>query len=121
MDEEKIFGPFTFRQFIYVAGGIGIIYFVYNNFAQNMSIPFAIVIAAATFVFVRKAEPAPFNEESLRIKKTTLSKEEFEKWCRRKIAMIQSQIYVREQKGLVADPILKQTIESLEKATKDQV
>ncbi len=28
--EDKIFGPFTFRQFIYMAGGLGICYVIYR-------------------------------------------------------------------------------------------
>ncbi len=28
--EDKIFGPFTFRQFVYVAGGLGLSYLVYR-------------------------------------------------------------------------------------------
>ena len=99
MDEERIIGPLTFKQFIYVSGGFGIIYFIYNNYTQNISIPLAIIIAISVFVLIRKAEPAPFNEKSLQNKKATLSKEEFEKFCRRKIAMIQFQISTREHKG----------------------
>lgn len=36
--EDKIFGPFTFRQFIYIAGGAGICFVLYN------SLPFFIAI-----------------------------------------------------------------------------
>ena len=119
MDEEKIFGPLTFRQFIYVAAGIGIIYLAYNNLAQNISIPLAVLVVVATFIFVRRAEPPPFNEESLKIKKSQLSREEFQKWCQKKIAMIQSQISVREQRGLVADPAFEKTKELLESALRE--
>lgn len=36
--EDKIFGPFTFKQFIYIAGGAGICFVIYN------SLPFFIAI-----------------------------------------------------------------------------
>lgn len=114
MDEEKIFGPLTFRQFIYAAGGALIVYFIYNNFAQKISIPFSILVAAVAFVFVRRAEPPPLTEENIRIKKSKMSREEFERWCQRKIAMIQFQISVREQKGLRPDPSFEKVQESLE-------
>src|SRR3989304_1999884 len=28
--EDKIFGPFTFKQFLYLAGGAGLIFLIYN-------------------------------------------------------------------------------------------
>ena len=120
MDEEKIFGPLTFRQFIYAAGGALIIYFFYNNFAYNISIPFSILVAAVAFVFVRRAEPPPFTEENIRIKKSKMSREEFQKWCKMKIAIIQSQIYMREQRGLAADPSFKKVRESLEAFVREE-
>ncbi len=115
-DDEKIFGPLTFRQFVYAAAGIGAIYLAYNNLAQKVSIPLAIVVAVVTFILIRQAAPAPFNEEYIRIKKSKLTKEEFEKWCQRKIAMIQAQIYVREQKGMPADPSFEKVKKILEAA-----
>jgi len=36
--EDKIFGPFTFKQFIYIAGGAGICFVIYN------SLPFFIAV-----------------------------------------------------------------------------
>ena len=30
--EDKIFGPFTFKQFVYLAGGVGIVFVIYRAF-----------------------------------------------------------------------------------------
>lgn len=51
--EDKIFGPFTLKQFIYVAGGIGIcaicILYIPMPFGIIVAIPFAALAAALAF------------------------------------------------------------------------
>ncbi len=51
--EDKIFGPFTLKQFIYVAGGIGIcaicILYIPMPFGIVIAIPFAALSAALAF------------------------------------------------------------------------
>ena len=119
MDEEKIIGPLTFRQFIYTAIGVGAVYLVHNNFKQEVSIPFSIVAIALTMFSIWKAQPAPFTEETIRNKRSTLSKEDFDKWCRRKIAMLESQIYYRKMRGLPPDPSLEKVKDSILKFMND--
>jgi hypothetical protein len=61
--EDKIFGPFTFKQFVYVAGGVGmcVIAFVYLPllFAIIVSLPIAGIAGALAFY---KVNGKPFIE-----------------------------------------------------------
>ena len=43
--EDKIFGPFTFRQFVYLAGGAGLCYIVYALFGFLIGIIPILIIA----------------------------------------------------------------------------
>ena len=45
--EDKIFGPLTFRQFIYLGGGAGIAYIFFRLLPIYIALPF--IIAAAAF------------------------------------------------------------------------
>ncbi|MFT5281147.1 MAG: hypothetical protein ACI9AR_000605 [Flavobacteriaceae bacterium] len=51
--QDKIFGPFTFRQFIYIAGGLGGAFALWKiipkPFGLFLAIPFVIFAAALTF------------------------------------------------------------------------
>jgi hypothetical protein len=42
--EDKIFGPLTFRQFIYVTGGTGMSYMVWRTLPQFIAIPAIVII-----------------------------------------------------------------------------
>ena len=44
--EDKIFGPLTFKQFVYVAGGIGIIVLLFTFFPKFIAIIISLPIAA---------------------------------------------------------------------------
>ena len=44
--EDKIFGPFTLRQFIYMAGGAGICFLLYKFLPLLIAFPFILVAAA---------------------------------------------------------------------------
>ena len=56
--EDKIFGPLTFKQFVYVIGGSGIIvilfFFLPNVIAFLLAVPVAIFTAALAFYKVNK-------------------------------------------------------------------
>ncbi len=51
--EDKLFGPFTFKQFAYIVGGGGMIFVIYKLFpffiAVFLIIPIAILTVALTF------------------------------------------------------------------------
>lgn len=51
--EDKIFGPFTFKQFVYLAGGAGIVVILFtvlpNFLAFILSVPVVVLVIALTF------------------------------------------------------------------------
>lgn len=48
--EDKIFGPFTFKQFLYLAGGAGICFLIYN-FVSSISSFLAIILLLPVAAF----------------------------------------------------------------------
>ncbi len=44
--EDKLFGPFTFKEFVYLAGGAGLIYVIYKLVIIWIAVPLIIVVAA---------------------------------------------------------------------------
>jgi hypothetical protein len=60
--EDKIFGPLTLRQFIYLAGGAGLGFIIYKSFPAIVSIPIAIAIIAfaIALAFYRPDGHRPF-------------------------------------------------------------
>lgn len=59
--EDKVIGPFTFKQFMYLAGGLGLAFAVYKLIPRIISIPIAlgIVALAISLTFV-KVNGKPF-------------------------------------------------------------
>ena len=47
--EDKIFGPLTFKQFIYVAGGGGLCYATYRILPIYLAVPVIIALAGLTY------------------------------------------------------------------------
>jgi len=50
--EDKIFGPFTFKQFAYLAGGAGLIFIIYKFMGLILGIIFIIPVGVLTFLLV---------------------------------------------------------------------
>lgn len=50
--EDKLFGPFTFKQFAYLAGGVGLIFIIYKIMGLFLGIIFILPIAVLTFMLV---------------------------------------------------------------------
>lgn len=44
--EDKIFGPFTFKQFVYLVGGVGLSFIVYKFLPIILAIPIIGIVAA---------------------------------------------------------------------------
>lgn len=44
--EDKVFGPFTVKQFVYMAGGAGICYIIYNFLPTFLAIIFIVPVIA---------------------------------------------------------------------------
>lgn len=116
MDEEKIFGPLSLRQFLYVAAAAAAVY------AASLFLPVwgvaAAAVAAAIVVLplVRAAEPPPLDQRFVDAKKASLSSEDFRAWQRRKVAELQSQIFARAERGLAVDPELERAKAMIEAA-----
>jgi len=53
--EDKIFGPFTFRQFAYMVGGLGLCYVSWNLFPAYIGIFFVVAFGASAgaFAFIK--------------------------------------------------------------------
>lgn len=59
--EDKIFGPFTFRQFVYLAGGAGGAYILYRVLPGFLGIPLALgLIAFAIALTFYRINEKPF-------------------------------------------------------------
>ncbi|MCX6754571.1 MAG: PrgI family protein [Candidatus Nomurabacteria bacterium] len=59
--EDKLFGPFTFRQFIYIVGGAGMAFVVYKLFPLWIGIFLIIPIGVLSFLLVfYKINEKPF-------------------------------------------------------------
>lgn len=44
--EDKLFGPFTFKEFVYLAGGAGLIYVIYKLVIIWIAVPLIVIVAA---------------------------------------------------------------------------
>lgn len=53
--EDKIFGPLTFRQFIYITGGAGMSYMIWRTLPQFAAVPVIVIIGgvAAAMAFAQ--------------------------------------------------------------------
>lgn len=86
--EDKVIGPLTFKQFMYLAGGAGLAFAVYKLVPPIISIPLALgIITIAVlltffkvngkpFVFVMQAFISYFFQSKLYIWKQNIKKEE---------------------------------------------
>lgn len=121
MDEEKIFGPLTFRQFLYAAGGVALCYLAYTNLELKVSIPVIIIVAGIFLAIILNAPKVVIDENYIKMKKVhSKNPEEFERWVQQKIAMIQSQISIRKEKGFSSDPKLQSMLELFESVLKQK-
>ena len=60
--EDKIFGPFTFKQFIYMVGGVGLSYVIYR-FTPSLfisAVPIALVLALSAALAFYRVNNRPF-------------------------------------------------------------
>ncbi len=65
--EDKIFGPLTFRQFVYMGGGLGSAYILWRLFPSFLAIPLALAVvgfAAALAFFQLNGRPFIAGVES---------------------------------------------------------
>ncbi len=120
MDEEKIFGPLTLRQFLYSAGSFSIIFFAYSYLELKISIPIIITVIILFLSAFINSSPVVIDDEYIKRKRFNYKNlEEFQKWIKMKIAEIQSQIHARKYRGLIPDPRLDKKLEMFERALRD--
>lgn len=119
MDEERIFGPLTFRQFIYAVLGAGFCYLAYTNIQFPYNFAAIIIIAGIAIAGIRNNPGVIMDEHYIELKKLqSKTPEEFEKWIQKKLATVYSQITMRKEKGLSPDPKLEIIRKILESGTK---
>ncbi len=59
--EDKIFGPFTFRQFVYLAGGAGLSFVIYELLGLMLgAIPIAIIVGFSGLLAFYRPNNKPF-------------------------------------------------------------
>ena len=117
MDEESIFGPLTFRQFLYGLAGFGIARGLYEFLDLSLSVPLIIAVAGVTFAVIKNS-PAVVIDESYITKKRYRCKNvgEFQTWLKMRITLIQSQIALRSDKNLTPDARMADKLKMFEKA-----
>ena len=115
-EEEKIFGPFTFRQFVYMTGGLGLAYVIWKEFTEYTI--FGIVVVVIALALTVQANPGKVNIDNLpgylKKRRLGLSETEYRKWIQRKIASTQAQIEIRKERGLMPDKNLEDVLKVLE-------
>lgn len=115
-EQDIIFGPLTLKQFVTILFGVILSYVIYKNIEQNYIYTGIIVLSSIYIAFsIFKNKKIPLNEipQYFSIKKSELSKEEYDRVILQKIANIESQIEFRKQKGLVQDPSLTEVLSVL--------
>lgn len=87
--EDKVIGPLTFKQFMYLAGGAGLAYALYRLIPPFISIPIALVVVGLAlaltflkvngkpFVFIMQAFISYFFQSKLYIWKKIPTKESY--------------------------------------------
>jgi len=121
MDEEKIFGPLSLRQFLYSAAGFGLGYLAYYYLEIGYSLPIIILLAGIVIGLILNSPSITIDENYLKIKKAnSKNQEEFERWIKFRMAMILSQIHARADKGMVPDPKLDAMAKILEEALQNK-
>jgi len=120
MDEESVFGPFTFRQTIYLFVGFVVVFWGYDFLEPSFRIPAVVLIIAIVISLIRNSPRVVIDESYIKRKRFSCKNlEEFQVWVKRKIAMIQAQIHFRATKGMPADPKFEKGLKMFEDALRD--
>ena len=104
-EEEKIFGPLTFGQFIYLAVGIVASLGMWLVFGEKSLLVGIVPIITITVVSIRKIEPKKINvknlPEYLKRKSLSLKPKDYQKYLERRITMIVSLALIERKRGFV--------------------
>lgn len=112
--EDKLFGPFTFRQFIYLAGGAGIVYTLIKLLPLFIAIPLALPVAgfALALVFYK-----PNNRPFIKMVESAVNyivKSRFYLWKRQEQKKMTAQVQNKPVTPESADNKLKDLAWSLD-------
>ena len=112
-EQDMIFGPLAFKQFIVLAVGLGLSYLLYNEVPQYQSLQIyiyitilfiaAISLYVAFSIFKNKEIPIAQLEGYFKNIKIKMPKEQYARMIFRKMAEVGSQIQMRKEKGLPVD------------------
>lgn len=109
--EEKVFGPLSFKQFIYTAIGFGLGYLAYNNLDFKISIVIIVVLIGGFIAMILNSPKIEINEDYLKAKQSnSKTPDEFKRWLMMKFDLLQSQVEMRKQKGIINDPKLDEAL-----------
>lgn len=112
-EQDIIFGPFSFKQFITLVVGFGLSYLLYKQVPQYDSLKVYIYITigflvafslyTAFSIFKNKKIPLEKVEEYFKRKKLKMSSEQYSKMIKHKMAVIKAHEAMRKEKGLPVD------------------
>jgi hypothetical protein len=107
--EDKIFGPFTFSQFAYLAGGAGISYFLYKLLGFWLgAIPIMIIIGLSLALTFYKPNERPFVD-MLESAFTYLATSKLYIWQREKITKREVIEKQKKQATIIHNPKLNRS------------
>lgn len=107
--EDKIFGPFTFSQFAYLAGGAGISYFLYRLLGFWLgAIPIMIIIGLALALTFYRPNDRPFVD-MLESAFTYLANSKLYIWQREKITQIEKIQKEKKEEKIIHNPKLNRS------------
>lgn len=107
--EDKIFGPFTFSQFAYLAGGAGISYFLYRLLGFWLgAIPIMIIIGLALALTFYRPNDRPFVD-MLESAFTYLANSKLYIWQREKITQIEKIQEEKKEEKIIHNPKLNRS------------
>jgi hypothetical protein len=115
MDEDLIFGPLTFRQFLYLGIGAIICYIIFTLWPSTIGYIAMALVAAGAIAGVLNHPRIKIDADYLLKKRANSKNEEaYKRWLKIKIAMLQAQKMSREAKRAPADPEIQTLLTLLE-------
>lgn len=107
--EDKIFGPFTFSQFAYLAGGAGISYFLYKLLGFWLgAIPIMIIVGLSLALTFYKPNERPFVD-MLESAFTYLANSKLYIWQREKVSEIEAKKKENIEQKIINNPKLNRS------------
>ncbi len=127
-NEERIFGPFNFKQLGIIAFGFAIFYYAKAfmtillvqvptgiKLVDNIDILVFVFVAVIVIRLVLKNKPPTIDREYIDKKRYLYTnKEDYINWLKSKIETRQNEIAMRNSKGMVPDSRLEQELRDLQ-------